>query len=389
MSAIAFICLQPRMFGHLMIAATDSPVAMSWLVLTLIVWRLDRTPVAAHRPLLRLLLFVCLGMASATKITGFLVIFPLFAYLLFQRNYRESWWLVRAALFALIFVLIVSPPMWRHPLAGISHYLYYPFLRSTEAISSFYLGRFYTFYLPWHYFTVITAVTCPLILLLLLSGLLYARQAPLHGLLRVILFPLGFWLILAHLPATPKHDGIRQLLSMYPFIGLLSWCGLMGWQWRLGRMTRLPGRRLLQPVLIPIILLSLSIEIARVHPFELSFYNSLIGGIRGAEKKGFEISYYLEAIHPDFIRRINPYLQNGKRICMMPPWPYLLERYRRQGLLTGDFIALEIPVGEKFDYLLMLRRRGYVKEELYAKVPPLLEVTYEGVSLVKFSKARQ
>ena len=384
LAALGFVCLQPRLFGHLMIAATDSPVAMSWLALTLIAWRLVRTPVPAHRPVLRFCLFAILAMAGATKITGFMVVAPLAVYFLSQRNFRECGWLALAALFALAFVPLVSPHLWSHPLTAVSDYLFYPLRRSQEAISTFYLGRIYKFYLPWHYFFVMTAVTFPVILLVLLSGLIHIRKIAHDGLLPAVAIPLGFWLIIAHLPATPKHDGIRQLLSLYPFLGLLSWFGLAGWQWRLREMRGGKNDRLLQTGLVPVILMLLAAGVIRCHPFELSFYNPLIGGIRGAEKRGFEMSYYLEAVHPDFIRTIDPYLVDGARVYMVPPWPQLLYRYKKHGLLTGDFTVVESRTGPRPDYLLIMRRRSYVNDALYTKITPTREVSWKGVSLVKF-----
>ncbi len=383
-AAVCFICLQPRVFGHLMIAATDSPIAMSWLVLTLIAWRLDQTPAPAHRPILRLLLFAFLGMASATKITGFMAIIPLAAYFLFQKNFRELRWLSAAALFALFFVLLSAPYQWAHPLTAIGHYLFYPFLRSQQAISSFYLGRVYTFYLPWHYFSVMTFATYPVILWVLLSGLINACQIKGHGLLPAVLVPLVFWLIIVHLPTTPKHDGIRQMLCVYPFLGLLSWFGLMGWLTALRQRLDLRRQGLLQIIGVPVILILLVAGVYRSHPFELSYYNCLIGGIRGAEKKGFEMTYYLEAVTPKLLKRLNPCLDKGKTLCMMPPWPLLLEQYAQHGVLTGDFSVSRLGSGKKMDYLLILRRRGYVNDALYNAVEPLFEVTHKGVSLVKF-----
>ena len=388
-AAICCICLQPRFFGHLMIAATDSPVAMSWLVLTLIAWRLDRTPVTAHRPILRLLLFAFLAMAAATKITGFIAVVPLAMYFLARKNLREFRWLTAAALFALFFVVLTAPYHWQHPLNAAGHYLVYPFLRSKEAISTFYLGRIYKFYLPWHYFSVMTAVTYPVILLILLSGLIHVRRVDRHGLLTAILFPLGFWLIIVHLPATPKHDGIRQFLSIYPFLGLLSWLGFMGWMARLREKQEGRCRALLQKTALPAILIVLSVVLVRCHPFELSYYNSLIGGIRGAEKKGFETTYYLEAIHPGFVRRLDAFLDNGRKLYMLPPWSKLLVLYRRHGLLTGNFSILTQPKPVQPDSLLIVRRRGYLNDAFYLAVNPVLEVTFDGVSLVKFSLSNQ
>jgi hypothetical protein len=221
-------------------------------------------------------------------------------------------------------------------------------------------------------------------MLLLLSGLIHIRKTAGRGLLRAMLFPIGFWLIVAHLPTTPKHDGIRQLLSIYPFLGLMSWLGLMGWQEKLNQSPRLPGRRLLQIISVPAILIMLALGVYRCHPFELSYYNALIGGIRGAEEKGFELTYYLEAITPGFIKRLDPYLDNARTVYLMPPWPLLLNQYAQHGVLTGNFSVATLGTGATIDYLLILRRRGYVSDALYKAVTPLEEVTYNGVSLVKF-----
>ena len=56
LAAIGLAAFQPRVFGHLLIAGTDSPVAMSWLVLPLIAWRLQQAPPRSRRVILRILL---------------------------------------------------------------------------------------------------------------------------------------------------------------------------------------------------------------------------------------------------------------------------------------------------------------------------------------------
>ena len=68
----------------------------------------------------------------------------------------------------------------------------------------------------------------------------------------------------------------------------------------------------------------------------------------------------------------------------MPPWPLLLNQYAQHGVLTGNFSVATLGTGATIDYLLILRRRGYVSDALYKAVTPLEEVTYNGVSLVKF-----
>lgn len=387
LAAIAFVCFQPRVFGHLIIAATDSPVAVSWLALTLIAWRLQTAGPAFGKTGLRVLMFVVLCCAGATKITGFMVVLPLAAYFMRYSNFRELLWLGGAALCALGFVVLVFPPDWAHPMQGVWHYLFYPFTRSQMPIGTFYLGKMYPFYLPWHYFSVVTLVTAPVLLLLLLFGLVYIGRVDHHGLLPAILFPAGFWLVIVHLPNTPRHDGIRQFVSFFPFFGLLAWLGLLGLLSRLKQWPRFSQRPFAQTIILLVPAPLLLLQTSAWHPFELSFYNRLIGGLPGAEKRGMEITYYLEAAHQDFIRQIDPYLDNGVTVSTYPPWPLLLTSYAGHGLLNGRFTALQGSSGEKWPtYLLLFRRRACVDDSRYKNLTPLAEVSFQGVSLVKFTR---
>lgn len=385
LAAVCFVCFQPRVFGHLIIAATDSPVAVSWLTMTLTAWRLQHTGSASGKTVLRILLFVVLSCSSATKITGFLVVLPLAAYFARYSNFRELGWLGGAALCALLFVVLVFPPNWAHPLSAVQHYLFYPFIRSELPISTFYLGKIYQFYLPWHYFFVMTLVTTPVILLLLVFGLISVSRVNHYGLLPTLMFPVGFWLIMVHLPAVPKHDGIRQFLSFYPFWGLLSWLGLLGLLSRLKGWSRFSIRPFARNIIMVVPAAVLLLQTSAWHPFELSFYNRLIGGLPGAEKRGMELTYYLEAAHQGFIRRINPYLDYGA--VVLTPWPLLLTSYARHGLLKGQFTTLDKPSGDvRPTHLLLFRRLSCVEDRRYQTITPLVEVSFRGVSLVKFAR---
>lgn len=386
LAGIAFACLQPRVFGHLMIAATDSPVAMSWLAITLTAWKLSRESVSGkRRAALWALLFMLLGVAAAAKITGFIVVVPLAAYFVFKRDYSQLRWLFWGSVYALLFVALTSPTMWPHPLDGIGAYLTYPFLRSHEAISTFYLGKIYKFHLPWHYFTVMTLVTFPVLLLLLLpAGLFRMGKPERHGLAHALVFPVAFWVLITALPITPKHDGIRQFLSIYPFLGLLAWLGLL---YILSVAKKLSGHVFVKYAGKWCGLAAsavLAILVWANHPFELSYYNCLIGGMQGAQKRGMEISYYWDAANPDFMRSVNRYLQNGATVYMVPQWDWLLDCYSDHGVLDGTYTVLGRRTSAFPDYFLVLRRLSYINDRFYRAINPLVEVTWHGVSLVKF-----
>lgn len=384
--AVCCICLQPRVFGHLIIAATDGPVAMAWVVLPLLAWRIHETDTRTKRNLLRLLFFVIYGFASATKFTGFLVVIPLMAYCLFHKQYKECLWLIGSGIYAVGFIILISPDMWGHPFAHAAQFLIYPFTRPTIIkISTFYLGTSYPLYLPWHYFGVMSFVTYPVVLWAVMGGLIYLRRIE-RTVLSPVLFCLGFWLILVHLPITPKHDGVRQFLSVYPLLALCSWAGLLGILARINKEISSPNIRYFKKGLVLCVLGVLGTGVWQCHPFELSYYNAFIGGIQGAERAGMEMTYWLDSGNRDFIRALDEYLVDGAKLYIAPHWPLVLQSYSQHGILHGTFTFLAPTVPAKYaDYVILFRRRAVVDDESeYIPFPALTEVTYDGVSLAKF-----
>ena len=50
---------------------------------------------------------------------------------------------------------------------------------------------------------------------------------------------------------------------------------------------------------------SAAVALIGIHPYELSYYNELIGGPRGAWARGFELSYWYDAFNGPVIRELN------------------------------------------------------------------------------------
>ena len=61
-------------------------------------------------------------------------------------------------------------------------------------------------------------------------------------------------------------------------------------------------------LLFPVLHLYLS------HRYQLSFYNRLVGGIRGAYERGLKTTYFLEALTPDFLRAMNEKLPRNASV---------------------------------------------------------------------------
>ncbi|HEY2154731.1 MAG TPA: 4-amino-4-deoxy-L-arabinose transferase, partial [Isosphaeraceae bacterium] len=85
--------------------------------------------------------------------------------------------------------------------------------------------------------------------------------------------------------------------------------GLADLVWRSGR-----ARLIARSVLSALVLLPAAWELVRIHPFELSYYNKLIGGPRGAWARGFELSYWYDAFDAETIGDLNRELPDGAAI---------------------------------------------------------------------------
>ena len=381
-SAIAIILLQPRVFGDLMIATTDGPVAMAWLGAVIAAWRIAVADNDRDRIRMRLLVLVMTVIAAATKFTGLLLVAPLALYHLLGRRFREVVWTVAAGFAGICAAVLVSPDKWRSPVAAALQYLMYPFTRESIPIYTFYLGDVYHFHVPWHYFEIMTASTVPPALWLLLLGWRHIPTA-LRGAAEACLVSLAFWLVLTHFPGTPRHDGVREFLCVFPLLGILFWAGLQGVARRIDeKSNRKPGG-VWAGALGATAGATLALITFLSHPHELSYYNGLIGGIRGAEQAGMETTYFLESIGPDMLRAIDANVAKGKTLYMTPSWTALLDLYRQHGLLRNDFVLLPLITNVRPDYFLIVRRRALIDDDWYVRQPAVYEVSYEGVSLTK------
>ena len=124
-----------------------------------------------------------------------------------------------------------------------------------------------------------------------------------------------------------------------------------------------------------------SIHIARSHPHYLSTYNLLVGGPSGAEKLGFETTYWLDAVTPDILQAVNREVPlHGKlQFDGIVEALYCQKDFK---VLRRD---IQIARGYEHDvkYRLMVHRQGFVDPREYEQAIPLYEIIFQGASLVK------
>lgn len=373
-SAVGWALLQPRVFGELLVGTTDGPVLMAWVVLPVLLWCREKENDPLARRLLAAAFIVVLAAASAAKVTAFLALLPLGAVCAIRKRKADLPLISGAAVAALCLVALSSPAGWGDPVRTVWDYLTYPFSRKGIPIDTYYGGRVYDgLHMPWHYFLGMTAATTPLLVLTSSPGAIAARGAE-KDLSQSLLWPLLFWMVLVHLPSVPRHDGVRQFAAVYPLLGLLA---SLGWETAAARLGR---PRAVRPFRVfPLVLLALSL--LKIHPFEMSYYSGAVGGLRGAERKGFETSYALEPVGAFAVEWLNAHASLGARVFLAPDWPDLLARYHRQGALRADLQPMSD--GAAWDYAVVCRRRSLIDDRRYFAGAPAAEFFKDGVSLAR------
>jgi len=222
-----------------------------------------------------------------------------------ERPALETWTSILA--FAPLVGWLGNPGWWRETLPRMAHYYWISKERRgvLPDIQILYAGQVYEFSLPWENAWVLIGITVPAgILLASIAGLIWSIRR-----FRKDLLPAYFLVHLVTLPAlrmlpTPAHDGVRLLLPTFFFLSAFAAWGIVATADLVAQSTRLRPRYALG-LLSFLVLGSAAVETYRIHPYELSYYNELIGGPRGAWNRGFEMTYWFDAFDDKVLAELN------------------------------------------------------------------------------------
>jgi hypothetical protein len=156
----------------------------------------------------------------------------------------------------------------------------------------------------------------------------------------------------------PVYDGERLFLHVFPAWALLIGLGF-GWLWN-DRMTRPLGRAALAGLLV-----AQSYGVIALHPFGLSYYNALVGGLPGAERLGLELTYWNDPVDGVLLDQLAREAQPGASAALVPTlYPGQGIRTTNRALARKDVILGDEQDGLKAEWLVVSRRTAYWRPEI-------------------------
>ena len=298
--------LMPRVFYHSHLACFDIPIAFFFTLTAYAYWR----SLADRR--WALIAGLCFGFALATKHNSWMlpVIFLIhFAWIRADEARADR--LVRSSVLWLPSMLIIGPII----LIGTWPWVWHDTWDRLRSYAAFHLHHVhYTYqYLGVSYFQppfpisvpfVMTVATVPLTVIVLgLIGLwgqraalrlpcktqigdVTTRRTPVLW-LGCLLAPL----LAIALPSSPIFGGTKHWLTAYPFLALFSGYGLV----RTVEMAELHvwiGRRWPSVAFVGGCLLPSLVQTAHSHPFALSHYTPVVGGVPGGADLGMNRQFW-------------------------------------------------------------------------------------------------
>ncbi|WP_454917654.1 ArnT family glycosyltransferase [Xanthobacter sediminis] len=322
-AAIALLAICPLYYGHMFMNAKDAPFAVAVAGLIYATVRaFDEFPNPTPRTVTLFGLF--LGLAVGTRVVGVmtgLYIVTALAFV-FAVTWRRDGLKASAAGMGR-FVLLLSLSL---PLAYFVLGVVWPWGVEDPANPLYALKYYSKFWeVPWRemfegrpilvpdmprsYVPTLFSVQMPeLFLALTLAGAAGAlvavfagkdtpaRRARLIVVLMAALFPI--LLVVTTRPVV--YNGIRHFVFISPALAILGSLAA-GWAWdrlggldKLGALARAGRARVVRGVLMAVFAVGILLPAAsfyQLHPYEYTYYNHFVGGIRGAEKM-FMLDYW-------------------------------------------------------------------------------------------------
>ncbi len=305
--AAVTVALVPRVFGHSHIAALDMLISLFFVAALLAIVEADAR---GGRTKYFALAGVVWGLAMLTKLHGVLLAPPVIAWAIWRMRKQATVPLLAWGASGMATLYAGWPWLWLAPIANLRQFL--ATATDRQAIHMFYAGRVWDdVQAPWHYPLVMFLVTLPLGLLILgcLGVWRYRQSAKDNPGYLLLLGTIAFLLAIFAWPSTPVYDGARLFLMVFP---LWAVSVAMGSKWIVDHPKLRRFSLSTRWGCVGLLLAFQGVGLLVYHPCQLSHYNLLVGGLRGADRLGFEVTYWGDSLTEPVLAEASKYATGGK-----------------------------------------------------------------------------
>lgn len=364
LAGFIFLSLYPRYVGEIHFNMKDVPMAVIYALCIFLYWRLLN-----YRRVKDLLwASVVFGIAFNIKVNAVTVPATAFVWTLVVLITGAKRHLVKPIhkvklkeLFPVAAYYVLSPLIafiiwsifWDDPVGHLL-YLFEFFTYNTRNIEVLYFGKWYvsTLNVPWHYPYGFLAIVTPLpILATALVGLivllykLLRNADPFASLVLLWFFvPLMRYLI----PAIGVIDGIRHFLEVVPALMVIAAVGA-GSLWTWWTNTRI-GTKHIRMSVAKVTAIGVTgfllLQVILYHPYQITYFNELVGGVKGAFGK-FDLDYWGTS-QKHAVRWINEHAPKGAVVDIIMAGdvsgkflrPDLLEKLNSVYYIHADYVVI-------------------------------------------------
>lgn len=281
--AVLLMIATPRWFGDIFDNHVDGVSAIIYAALIFLSLKLlsvDKEKFIKY--------FIVFALVSTIAFSHRVILFflPLLTLaLLFFKSYKNKTaeFLKLTLIFSAIFVstlLVIDPAVRSYGLNGLFGKLYYS-ARYVYGRTNLFNGIFYgARNLPWYYLPTWIAITTPIVTVVLFLLGSFGILGRLNKISIFLLVSFYAPLILAMVLRPVMYDGWRQFLFLAVPLNMIATLGvgqLIYKKWVL--------------LVILVLLGNVMINMMRLHPYEYVYFNSLVGGLKGAYGK-YETDYW-------------------------------------------------------------------------------------------------
>jgi hypothetical protein len=405
--SVIAIAFQPQFFAHMQFNSKDFPYAC-FMAFTLL-----STRVAVLKYSWKWLIYAAIffGMAWAVKMNASLIIPIVLVWFVFAlssmkkvevKDKKHFWTAVAASpLITVATYFAVWPYIWVDTANRLSPFLHYYLHLAMSGGSNFHFDRLYLF----------LSVQPPAVLIFGAFGVAICVYEAVKGVKRELNIFLLLWCILpvirVALPKTTDFDGVRHYLEYAVPLGIIVGNGFIFSLRRI--MGYLSAKTTKQTVtfttafIMAILPLQWAFVLLMTHPFEIAYYNFIVGGTKGAQQKWEDATDYWGAGYRQGTNWLNDHAEKDAviiiPICAWTVWA-TQSMWMRDDLILATmgeklteqdqvevakyFLSHKNPI-----YIMYITRRSWYPSIIKAVEEiaiPIHQFTIDGAPIIKIFK---